>query len=168
MRIKPAVSRLLLVILCLLSPHLFAENLEEIFALARKNDAEWAAKKQKYLADREKMEQAYGSLLPTADLNGTWGKQYYESETPVFDGGFSGGGVNEAVICAGLNNVSTTDEFLDLCTSSTSTREDYDATIYDLTIAQPLVRMDRWHRYKRAKSLDNAAKAELAFSQQEL
>ena len=59
MRIKPAVSRLLLVILCLLSPHLFAENLEEIFALARKNDAEWAAKKQKYLADREKMEQAF-------------------------------------------------------------------------------------------------------------
>lgn len=163
MRIINVVSRLSLVCFCLLSPHLFAENLEEIFALARKNDAEWAAKKQKYLADREKLEQAYGSLLPTADLNGSWGKQFYESETPSIDGG-----INQGIVCAGLNNVSTAQEFLDLCTTSTTTREDYTATIYDLTLAQPLLRMDRWNRYKRAKSMDNAAKADLAYYQQEL
>ena len=167
MRIQAAVSRLTLVVLCLLSPHLFAENLEEIFALARKNDAEWAAKKQKYLADHEKMEQAFGGLMPNASLNGSWGKQFYESDVPVFDGGV-GGGINETIICAGINNPSTIDELIDKCGTYKSSKEDYEATIYDLTVSQPILRMDRWHRYKRAKSLDNAAKADLAYSQQEL
>ena len=102
MRIKAAVSRLTLVFVCLLSPHLFAENLEEIFALARKNDAEWAAKKQKYLADHEKMEQAFGGLMPNASLNGSWGKQFYESDVPVFDGGV-GGGINYTVNLSNIN-----------------------------------------------------------------
>ena len=168
MRIIAAVSRLSLVFFCLLSPHLFAENLDEIFALARKNDAEWAAKKQKYLADHEKMEQASGSLRPNATLNGSWGKQFYESETPVFDGGISGGGINEFATCLFLQNPSTLDEAINDCGRYETTREDYEATIYDVTVTQPLMRMDRWHRYKRAKSLDNAAKAELAYSQQEL
>ena len=48
-----------------------AENLNEIFSLARKADPEWAAKKQKYLADREKLEQAYGGLLPSAEASGS-------------------------------------------------------------------------------------------------
>ncbi|MBA54630.1 MAG: hypothetical protein CMK89_09260 [Pseudomonadales bacterium] len=168
MRIRAAVSRLTLVFVCLLSPHLFAENLEEIFALARKNDAEWAAKKQKYLADHEKMEQAYGGLMPNASLNGSWGKQYYESDEVVFDGGIPGGGVNEFIACSVINNPSTIDEALDVCGSTRSSQEDYEATIYDVTVSQPILRMDRWHRYKRAKSLDNAAKADLAYSQQEL
>jgi outer membrane protein len=163
MRIKAVVICLWVICLILPSTQASAENLEEIFSLARKNDAEWAAKKQKYLADREKMEQAYGSLLPTVDLNGSWGKQYYESTTPSIDGG-----VVQGVACATLTNPSTIDEFLDNCASDVSSNEDYTATLYDLTIAQPLLRMDRWHRYKRAKSLDNAAKAELAFNQQEL
>lgn len=168
MRIRAAVSHLLLVFFCLLSPQLFAKNLEDIFALARKNDAEWAAKKQKYLADHEKMEQAFGSLMPNASLNGSWGKQFYESETPVFDGGVNGGGINEFVACSIINNPSTVDQAIDACGNYTTTREDYEATIYDLTISQPLLRMDRWQRYKRAKSMDNASKADLAYSQQEL
>lgn len=160
---KAAVSHLLLVILCLLSPPLLAENLEEIFALARKNDAEWAAKKQKYLADREKIKQASGALMPQVSLNGSWGKQYYDQETP-----FLNGGIPEAVACAGSNPINTIDDFLDFCTTSVTTREDYEATLYDFSVYQPLLRMESWHRLKRAQSMDNAGKADLAYSQQQL
>lgn len=159
------------VVLCfsLISPPLLAENLNEIFSLARKNDPEWAAKKQKYLADREKMEQAFGSLLPTAEISGTWGKQYYDGGTPGVD-------VDSSLQCISDNNIGASPEglidFFRLCQDEfvgyNDSTEDYSITTYSFNAAQPLFRMDRWHRYKRAKSLDNAAKAELAHSQQEL
>lgn len=165
MRIITVVSRLSLICFCLSSTNLFAENLEEIFSLARKNDAEWAGKKQKYLADREKMEQAFGSLLPTADLNGSWGKQYYEGSTTTLDQA-------GAIDCIIDEDPAGIGEWVDLCLDRSigevPLKEDYSATMYDVTISQPLLRMDRWHRYKRAKSMDNAAKANLAFDQQEL
>jgi len=157
-----AVSHLLLVILCLLSPSLLAENLEDIFALARKNDAEWAAKKQKYLADHEKVDQASGSLKPTADLNGTWAKQYYESQTAYLNDTV---GTIQNCLNAPLQTI---DDFLDFCTHPVTTKDSYQVSMYDVTIAQPLLRMDSWKRYKRAKILDNAAKSDLAYSQQEL
>ena len=158
------------VVLCfsLISPPLLAENLNEIFSLARKNDPEWAAKKQKYLADREKMEQAFSGLLPTAEINGTWGKQFYDGGTVAFN-------LDAATQCA-IDNGIDPDlgnilDILDACQGEAftgSTSEDYTLTTYGFSATQPLLRMDRWHRYKRAKSLDNASKADLANSQQEL
>ena len=146
-----------------------AENLNEIFSLARKADPEWAAKKQKYLADREKLEQAYGGLLPSAEASGSWAKQYY-------DGGTLGADRDAATQCIIDNNipfdVSGIIDFIDLCDRELfgyqSIDQDYDVTTYSLSATQPLFRMDRWHRYKRARILDNAAKAELANNQQEL
>lgn len=159
----------LAILLCYFSSPILAENLNEIFSLARKNDPEWAAKKQKYLADREKLEQAFGALMPTAELNASWAKQYY-------DGGTFGLNLDGAQQCAIDNGITGTDlnsllEFADVCQGealTTNTTEDYSATSYGFSATQPLLRMDRWNRYKRAKSMDNAAKADLAYNQQEL
>ncbi|MDY6921990.1 MAG: TolC family outer membrane protein [Pseudomonadota bacterium] len=162
-----------LIVTCLLSTNLFAENLEEIFALARKNDPEWAAQKQKYLADSEKVEQAFGTLLPNAEFTGSWGKQYYKGSTAVWD---VDGGINCLLTEApgNLDDLTAGDIFplLEACDESFANEvdrtEDYTATLYDITVAQPLFRLERWNRYKRAKSANNAAKAQLALSQQAL
>lgn len=141
-----------------------AENLIEIFSLARKNDAQWASKKQKYLAEREKMEQAFGTLLPTAEATATKAKQQYDGGTIGFD-------INNAGGC--LANILTgNDQALEDCLNdqvgTVDISEEYDVTQYGVTVIQPLIRMDRWHRYNRAQILDNAGKADLAYAQQEL
>lgn len=171
MRIKSTTSLLLAVWLFFSNSTAFAENLTEIFALARKNDPEWGAQKQKYLADREKMEQAFGGLLPVAQLGGTWTQNRY-------DGGSTSLTLDKAVEC-GINNGSFppaggTDfiDFLSACQNDAvgfvDVSEDFRQTNYSLSASQPLLRMENWHRYKRAQSLDNAAKAQLALNQQEL
>ncbi|HVL02321.1 MAG TPA: TolC family outer membrane protein [Dongiaceae bacterium] len=141
-----------------------AENLIDIFNLARKNDAQWASKKQKYLAEREKMEQAFGTLLPTAEATALTAKQMYEGGTVGFD-------INNAGGCL-ANIITGNDQALEDCLNdqvgTVDVSEDYDITQYGVQVIQPLIRMDRWHRYSRAQILDNAGKADLAYSQQEL
>src|SRR3990167_8810070 len=148
-----------------------AENLIEIFSLARKNDAQWASKKQKYLAEREKMEQAFGTLMPTAEATATMAKQMYEGGTTALRG-------DDAYQCA-IDNGASSDTnllegltILDACQGELvgfrDVSEEYDVTQYGVTVVQPLIRMDRWYRYSRAQILDNAGKADLAYAQQEL
>lgn len=160
-------------LICSLSTPVIAQDLVEIFNLTRKNDPQWASKKQKYLADREKLEQAFGTLLPVAEANATWAHQQY-------DGGTTAITVDEAYRCAGENGYTSITNpdlydflsFFDTCGNSfigaKDTTQDFQVKQYGLTVTQPLIRMDRWHRYKRAQIMDNAAKADLAHSQQEL
>lgn len=152
-----------------------AENLVDIFNLARKNEAQWASKKQKYLSEREKLEQAYGTLLPMAEANATLAKQRYEGGTTAIT-------ADRAYDCAVQNGMDPSTpgstptlawlDILNNCGDSLvgfrDTQQDYDVTQYGVILTQPLLRMDRWHRYKRAQILDNAGKADLAYAQQEL
>ncbi|MVF12551.1 TolC family outer membrane protein [Ketobacter sp. MCCC 1A13808] len=171
MRIKSTTSSILAAWLFFSIPNAYAENLNDIFALARKNDPEWASKKQKYLGDREKLEQAFGSMMPTAELTGNWSQNRYE-------GGSTALTLDNAIECGIANGTFPptvgTDfiDFLSGCQDDavgfTDVTEDFQKSSYNFTATQPLLRMDRWHRYKRAQSLDNASKAELALGQQEL
>lgn len=152
-------------LICSLSTPASAENLVDIFNLARKNDAQWASKKQKYLADKEKLEQAFGTLMPAAEANATWAQQQYDGQSFGLNASAVEPCLGEIISSGGAQDV------LDDCASEVLTRDvnqDYSVTQYGLTVTQPLVRMDRWHRYKRAQMLDNGAKAELAYQQQEL
>lgn len=152
-------------LICSLATPASAENLVDIFNLARKNDPQWASKKQKYLADKEKVEQAFGTLLPAAEANATWAQQQYDGQSF----GLNGSAVQPCL--TDILNSGGAQDVLDECATEVLTRDvnqDYEVTQYGLTVTQPLVRMDRWHRYKRAQMLDNGAKADLAYSQQEL
>lgn len=175
MKKSPVILGFVSVLLLSFSTAAFSENLVDIFNLARKNDPQWASKKQKYLADREKKEQAFGTLMPNAELNGTLAYQQYE-------GGATAITLDEAIQCAIDNDIDQDNsgtisgpEIVNVasaCQNSligfSDTREEYDAQMYGVTVTQPLIRMDRWHRYKRAQILDSGAKADLAFAQQEL
>ena len=171
MTIRFPLCSLFALIFAITSSAASAENLIDIFNLARKNDPQWASKKQKYLADREKMEQAFGTLLPTAEASATWAHQEYEGGTYALT-------PEEAQKCAIANGYSLADigsdllGYINTCQTSffgsVDTNQQYSVKQYGVTVTQPLVRMDRWQRYKRAKSMDNSAKADLAYSQQDL
>lgn len=161
-RVILGIVSVLLVSLCSTA---FAENLVDIFNLARKNDPQWASKKQKYLADREKLEQAFGTLLPVAEANASWAQQQYDGRTLGFNSDSIGTCLSDLISSGGASDV------FDRCANdlfSADVSQDYSVTQYSFTVTQPIVRMDRWHRYKRAQTLDNGAKADLALAQQEL
>jgi outer membrane protein len=169
MKKSPVILGFVSVLLFSICTTAIAQDLVDIFNLARKNDAQWASKKQKYMADREKVEQAYGTLLPTAEANATWAKQQYDGQT--FDPDI----VQEIFTFDRVNcwiNNSNNPPGFDACssdlTATTASKSDYEVEQYGVTITQPLIRMDRWHRYKRAQMMDNGAKADLALAQQEL
>ena len=155
-------------ILAIFANSLAAETLIEVFDLARKNDPEWAAKKLRYLADQEKVRQAWGTLLPQIAFSGSWGQQRYEGENNADLNAFElfGCVINEL----GSGDPVTAEDISD-CQSFANeryTRQTYTAIIYDLTLNQPLYRWDRWQAYKQAKVYDKAAKAQLAAGRQDL
>ncbi len=147
----------------LLASASYAENLIETYQLAIKNDPAWAAKKSKFLADREGVNQAFGGLLPQANFSASYAQQEYEGGTldlqEIAD--------STTTICAGLEGIPYINCLAENA-SSTTTSQSYDVEQYGISITQPLFRMERWYQYKQAQKLENGAQAELAYSQQDL
>lgn len=149
----------------------FAENLIETYQLAIKNDPAWAAKKAKFLGEREGVNQAFGSLLPQANLSLTYADQEYDGTTYDFEeiledidnrGCFAADpDTNEIDLVTGISCASNS-------LSNTSTTQSYTMEQYSLSVSQPLFRMDSWYRYRQAQKLENSAQADLAYSQQDL
>lgn len=145
-----------------------AEDLMSTYQLAIKNDANWAAKKAHYLAEREGVEQAFGTMLPIVDLNARYAQQEYDGATLDIEGlktddCIDGLGAEEPTVGACIDLIN---EFSNLGTKQTT--ESYTTESYGLSINQPLFRMDRWYGYKVQKSLESRAQSDLAFQQQEL
>ncbi|MCG8313598.1 MAG: TolC family outer membrane protein [Pseudomonadales bacterium] len=165
-----------------------AENLIETYQLAIKNDPSWAAKKAKFLAEREGVNQAFGGLLPQANLAITYGQQEYEGSTLDVEETFNDSDIegcqrfsdalNDLGSGEDLSNIPASAAFgLGGCTNllsslaeinTTTSSQSYTAEQYSLSVSQPLFRMDRWYRYKQAQRLENSAQANLAFEQQDL
>lgn len=160
-----------------------AENLIETYQLAIKNDPAWAAKKSKFLSEREGVEQAFGGLLPQANLSFTYAEQEYEGSTVDVDEVFSDNDLDRCSEAAdALSNASADDTLediaglpncLNLLTSlgeinTSNTTQSYSVQQIGVNVSQPLFRMDRWYKYKQAKKLENSAQADLAFAQQDL
>ncbi len=165
-----------------------AENLIETYQLAIKNDPAWASKKAKFLADREGVDQAFGSLLPQASLTLSYADQEYEGSSLDLDSIFddndvsrcrdftlagnaltSGQGLDELPPDAALGLFGCTGMLVSLNNIGSATRtQSYTVEQIGVTVSQPLFRMDRWYRYQQAKKLENSAQANLAYSQQDL
>ena len=132
-----------------------ATNLMEAYTLATRNDSDWAAKKAKYLADREIVDQALAGLLPTINLNAQYGEQTFEGPNFDFIEDCTSLGIFSVIAC--LNNPP------DGTSKQQSTHENY-----NLRITQPIYRRDRWYKYDASKSIEKSHQAELAYAQQEL
>ena len=181
-------SLLTAVFACLLASSSFAENLIETYQLAIKNDPAWAAKKAKFLADREGVNQAFGGLLPQANLSLTYADQEYEGATLDIENIFDDRDVQRCADFTAAGNALTSGQDLnDIppesvtglfgCTgmlvslndiNSTTSTQSYTIEQFGLTATQPLFRMDRWYTYKKAQKLETSAQAELAYAQQDL
>src|SRR5690606_10599932 len=168
MKKSPVILGFVSVLLLSITTSAYSENHVDIFNLARKNDPQWASKKQKYLADREKVEQASGTMLPTAEASAAWAWQQYDGEVINQDIIYDIFSAENLFCWLNAYDNGSTEEF-DQCTSqlnaTTESSSSYSTTQYGITVTQPLIRMDRWHRYKRAQILDNGAKADLAHAQ---
>lgn len=149
-----------------------AADLLETYQLSLQNDASWAARKAKYLADREGVEQAYSALLPVANF--TARIAHVENEGPAFVTDEARQQCKEAIEAQQESGNSI--DFLDCTTladelltvGGTSETTTNTSQRMGLSITQPLFYMDRWFGYKRAQRIENAAQADLAFQQQEL
>jgi outer membrane protein len=159
-----------------------AANLIETFRLAQKNDAQWAARKAKFLADRESVEQAAGTLRPNAQFGVKWaqiqsdapsgnidsvaGQDCSDAITTLTTGNQSGDPVEFGDL-AGLQSCGTL--FSDVVTAlSTVERNTNNLMQYNLTGVQPLLRLDRLYTKHSALSLLSAAQADLGAAQQDL
>ena len=162
-----------------------AENLIETYQLAIKNDPAWAAKKSKFLADREGVNQAFGGLLPQFSLGISYAEQEYEGTTLDVDEVFDETTVNrcnsgiDALQQLNPGDPVQGQDIIDAAScfelltgfgdlSTTSQTQSYTMEQYSLTATQPLLRMDRWYKYKQAQKLESSAQADLAYAQQEL
>ncbi|PCJ45455.1 MAG: hypothetical protein COA99_04840 [Moraxellaceae bacterium] len=179
-RIRKLQSAVLLAATFAFTSTTFAANLLEIYQLASLNDPEWAAKKAKFLGDRESVDQAFGGLLPTVGVSAQYGQQEYNG---VSTDAMS----NDADSCADFitdvtnavndlgNNVIPDQipiEGISGCrnvfgNTATSTQTSTTQS-YSFRLSQPLFRADRWFKYKGAQSYEKAQESKLALAQQDL
>jgi len=177
-RFRKFQSTLLFTTSIALSTTVFSANLLETYQLASRNDPDWAAKKSKFLGDREAVNQAFGALLPNAVVTAQYGQQEYE--------GVNGEAISEQAkgcesfvnnaITAGndddpateVTTVGLSDCFSAFTGDFASSTQTTTKKVYGFRLTQPLFRADRWYKYKGAQSLEKSQESELALAQQDL
>lgn len=157
-----------------------ANNLLETFKLAKQHDQQWAAKKAKFLSDKEKVEQAKGLLRPSASLAASWSQIQTDAPTGEIDQapgydcatGFTALGDlagNGQVDPAALAQLKRCGDFVTEITDALNVRSvTYNRMNYTLQAKQPLFRLDYWYQKSAALSALSAGQADLAASQQDL
>lgn len=158
-----------------------ANNLQETFKLAQQHDAQWAAKKSKFLSEKEKVEQAKGLLRPSASLGAAWSQIKTDAPSAELNQETANGCANgfgalgsliadEPVEAGDLALLGSCDAFIkDIATAfSTTEPQTYNRMNYTLQAKQPLFRLDYWYQHTSAVSYLSAGQADLAASQQDL
>lgn len=164
------------------SPAGHANNLLETFKLAQQNDAQWAAKKSRFLSDKEQVEQAKGLLRPSASLGASWSQIKTDAPSGEIE---QAAGYDCAAGFGALGNVAENpddpvegrdialigrcDDFITEITNALAVEpQTYNRMNYTLQAKQPLFRLDYWYQRSSAISYLSAGQAELASAQQDL
>ena len=124
-------------ILLMSSPSVFALDLQEAYARAQQNDPTWQANVLQYQADQLNLGIASGNLLPTITLSGNVTRKNQSTDAPADP------------------------QFSSLVTSSTTTRQ------LALTARQPLFRWDAWQGYKQVKTSVELSEVNLQLQKQQ-
>ncbi|OUS05850.1 hypothetical protein A9Q81_03650 [Gammaproteobacteria bacterium 42_54_T18] len=177
-RFRKFQSTLLFATSIALSTTALSANLLETYQLASRNDPDWAAKKAKFLGDREAVNQAFGALLPNAAIKAQYGQREYEGTS--FDSLNSTASgcesfINNAITAINDDDDATAVETVGLSDCFSAFTGDFPTSTqstthqsYSFTLIQPLFRADRWYKYKGAQSLEKSQESELALAQQDL
>lgn len=136
---KNNLPRIALVLVLIAAPVVRAENLLDVYKLARENDAGWTAAQANYRANLEREPQGRSLLLPVVS----------------FTAGYS------------RNNIDGTTTNL-LSGVAIQGRDQFDINSYNLQLTQPLFRMSNFAAYSQGKISVNQAEAELAIARQDL
>lgn len=124
-------------LLLLISPAIFALDLQEAYARAQQNDPNWQANVLQYQSDQLNLGIASGNLLPTVTLSGNVTRKNQSTDTPADP------------------------QFASLTTSSTTTHQ------VALTARQPLFRWDAWQGYKQVKTSVELSEVNLRLQKQQ-
>jgi len=124
-------------LLLLISPAIFALDLQEAYARAQQNDPNWQANVLQYQSDQLNLGIASGNLLPTVTLSGNVTRKNQSTDTPADP------------------------QFASLTTSSTTTRQ------VAVTARQPLFRWDAWQGYKQVKTSVELSEVNLRLQKQQ-
>jgi len=170
-RFRKFQSTLLFATSIALSTTALSANLLETYQLASRNDPDWAAKKAKFLGDREAVNQAFGALLPNASITAQYGQQEYEgTSNESFNEAFND--CNQLITASEQSGEDPTlgDTFscLNGFVNPPTTTQSTTKQSYGFRLTQPLFRADRWYKYKGAQSLEKSQESELALAQQDL
>ena len=134
MKLKRSVMACLLL---LISPAIFALDLQEAYARAQQNDPNWQANVLQYQSDQLNLGIASGNLLPTVTLSGNVTRKNQSTDTPADP------------------------QFASLTTASTTTRQ------VAVTARQPLFRWDAWQGYKQVKTSVELSEVNLRLQKQQ-
>ena len=170
-RFRKFQSTLLFATSITLSTTALSANLLETYQLASRNDPDWAAKKAKFLGDRESVNQAFGALLPNASVTAQYGQQEYEgTSNEAFQDAFND--CNNTVVTRENNGEDITAGDIFTCfngfVNPSASTQSTTKQSYGFRLTQPLFRADRWYKYKGAQSLEKSQESELALAQQDL
>ena len=146
-----------------------AVNLVEAFESAKNHDAEWAAAKSKYNANRNVSDISRSPLRPQVQATSSLAYNTYKSDAtqirvdpdlqPDIAGcGLPSGGVDLSCAIGQLVGISLTD----------STDEKFITNELQLTVTQALYNKPLWLEYKKSKILKAASRVELAAAEQDL
>lgn len=124
-------------LLLLISPAIFALDLQEAYARAQQNDPNWQANVLQYRSDQLNLGIASGNLLPTVTLSGNVTRKNQSTDTPADP------------------------QFASLTTASTTTRQ------VAVTARQPLFRWDAWQGYKQVKTSVELSEVNLRLQKQQ-
>jgi outer membrane protein len=133
------LPRIALIAVLLTSPVVSAENLLDVYKLARENDATWTAAQANFRANQEKGPQGRSLLLPIVSFNASYSRNNIDGTTT----NLVTGGVLQG-------------------------KDRYDINSYNLQLTQPLFRMSNFAAYAQGKISVSQAEAELAIARQDL
>ncbi|HET8706339.1 MAG TPA: TolC family outer membrane protein, partial [Pseudomonadales bacterium] len=162
-----------------------AADLLETYELASRNDPDWAAKKAEFFSNKEYVNLAKSALLPQIVAGAFYSRNTYKGAT------FN---LNQNDISANLSQLSqnapkyqstcTTNGNLDWNCVAIAALTDAGAAVlgsaqeersqsftrkgYGIQITQPLLRMNLWYTYDKAKAAGLAAQAKLAAEEQNM
>ncbi len=173
---KKTSNNNLLYFIVLLPWLLFASGLEaadllQSYQRGQQNDPQWAAAKSKFLADSQIAKQGRAGLLPSLHVGARKTRNNYQSDQAqtVFSEEFAVDPGQAVTECGNATNffncwfqkvigVGVSDDI----------DQNFESTEYTANFRQPIVQLDRWYGYQRAKAMAIKGASEFVLAEQDL
>ncbi len=142
-------------------------DLLDVYQATQKNDPQWAQEEEGYFAKAESKNIARAGLLPQVQAGITQSNNRYTGTSASFSLD-----ADKLASCQ-LNasdsvNIGTAITALNCLAAPEESSSSFSSTSYNVSIVQPIVRLDRWYQYKGSEAISEQAKKERERALQDL